>query len=325
MIEKIRYYVSVETDPYVNLAIEKCLLDTVDDTTCILYLWQNTHTVVIGRNQNPWAECRLALLQQDGGVVARRLSGGGAVYHDLGNLNFTFLCAESNMDIARNMQIIQKACALAGITAEISGRNDITANGKKFSGNAFYYAKGKSYHHGTLLINADKEKVSQYLTPPKAKLQSKGVKSVGARVINLSELSPALTCKGMQDNLLQAFSEMFALPVERVESVDMHTVDVLASAYGEWDYIYGKTVDFSVSLEERFDWGNVQLLLQVEDGMIANVHTYTDAMDSNLPATIARALIGCRYDLPAVTQHLAAVCSGNVFTDLLSLFEKQGF
>ena len=189
MIKNLQFYVSHTVNPHLNLAIEKILFDAVDDETVILYLWQNQNTVVIGKNQNAFSECRTELLRQEGGTLARRLSGGGAVFHDLGNLNFTFICSTDNLDVAKNMEVIRRACLLSGITAELSGRNDILASGKKFSGNAFYNSKGRSYHHGTLLINADMEKLDRYLTPPKAKLETKGIKSVRTRVINLSELA----------------------------------------------------------------------------------------------------------------------------------------
>lgn len=325
MITKLQYYVSRETDPYINLATETYLLDTVDENTLVLYLWQNKNTVVIGRNQNPWAECRCAALQEDGGVVARRLSGGGAVFHDLGNVNFTFLCTEDNEDIGRNMRIIQRACAMEGIAAEVSGRNDITVNGRKFSGNAFRYVKGKCLHHGTILVNADTEKLGKYLTPPKAKLQSKGVKSVGARVVNLSELSPTVTCAGMMQHLQTAFAETLGLPLERMETIDTERVATLAAQYGTWEYIYGKTIDFSASIEGRFAWGQVQLLLKIEDGTIVNAQTFTDALDGDLAENIATALVGCRYECPTVTARLATTLTGEVLADLTALFEEQGF
>ena len=136
MIKNLQYYISTSLNPYENLATEKYLLDTVAEDGYILYLWQNQNTVVIGKNQNPWAECRCNLLETEGGRLARRLSGGGAVFHDTGNLNFTFLCSAKNYDLDRQMKVIQTACSLAGIKTELSGRNDLLAAGRKFSGNA---------------------------------------------------------------------------------------------------------------------------------------------------------------------------------------------
>ena len=214
MINELKYYISKETDPYINLAVEKYLLDNVSENCCILYLWQNENTVVIGKNQNPWAECRCELSESEGVKIARRLSGGGAVYHDLGNLNFTFISSSVNLDVSKNAAIIVAACRMAGIKCELSGRNDILANGRKFSGNAFYNSHGKSYHHGTLLVSSDKTKLQKYLTPPLSKLESKGVKSVKARVINLSELSENITIKSMTAFMLKAFEDSYVLAAE---------------------------------------------------------------------------------------------------------------
>ena len=168
------YFAEGQTfDPYFNLAMEKWLCDHLDGRR-ILYLWQNEHTVVIGKNQNPLKECRLAALKQDGGLLARRCSGGGAVYHDLGNLNFTFLVREADYSVPRQLEVILHALNALGIPAERSGRNDILADGRKCSGNAFYRSEGRCYHHGTLLVDVDRAAMSRYLTVDPAKLAAKG-------------------------------------------------------------------------------------------------------------------------------------------------------
>ena len=130
MITKLRIYATTKTDPHLNLATEKHLMDITKPGECLLYLWQNKNTVVIGKNQNPWLECRTSLLEEEGGKLARRLSGGGAVFHDLGNLNFTFIMCKEDYDLDRQLSVIQTACAIAGIQAEKSGRNDILAVGR---------------------------------------------------------------------------------------------------------------------------------------------------------------------------------------------------
>ena len=168
MIQQLKLYEGQSFDPQLNLAVEEYLLQTVEPDCCILYLWQNQNTVVIGRNQNAWKECRTTLLEEEGGHLARRLSGGGAVFHDLGNLNFTFLVPTDCYDLEKQLSVIQLACRSFGIEAVRSGRNDILAEGRKFSGNAFYQSGGRSYHHGTLLVDVDMTRMSRYLNPSKA-------------------------------------------------------------------------------------------------------------------------------------------------------------
>ena len=145
-------YITGCIEPYRNLAVERYLLEHTPAGSVTLYLWQNKNTVVIGRNQNPWAECNMAQLRRDGGHLVRRLSGGGAVYHDSGNLNFTFLTDARTYNLARQLEVITGALKSLGINAGKSGRNDILVDGRKVSGNAFYTSGGKKYHHGTLLI-----------------------------------------------------------------------------------------------------------------------------------------------------------------------------
>ena len=211
MIKKLQYYIGSCTDPHRNLALEEYLTDTVGEDTCILYLWQNKHTVVIGRNQNAWQECRTTELERDSGTLARRLSGGGAVYHDMGNLNFTFSLRQADYDLRRQQSVIVEACRSLGIPAEISGRNDILTNGCKFSGNSFYSHAGCAFHNGTLLVNVDMANLGKYLTPSKTKLESKGVASVRSRVINLTELKPDLTIDGMARSMVKAFETVYSL------------------------------------------------------------------------------------------------------------------
>ena len=212
MIQTLTTYESMTTDPYTNLAVEEYLTFHAEPGECILYLWQNAHTVVIGRNQNCWKECRVSELEADGGHLVRRLSGGGAVYHDLGNLNFTFCMRKEDADVDRQLQVIIEAVASFGLTAEKTGRNDVAINGQKFSGNAFFDSKGCYYHHGTLLLNVDTASMSRFLNPSKAKLQSKGVSSVRSRVVNLSSLCPHITVDTMKQAMFTAFSKVYGLP-----------------------------------------------------------------------------------------------------------------
>lgn len=323
MVDNLHFYISGDFNPYTNLATEKYLFDSVGENCCILYLWQNRNTVVIGKNQNPWEECRCELLESEGGHLARRLSGGGAVYHDLGNLNFTFLSATNNYDLARNLQIIKNACALSGIKAEISGRNDITACEKKFSGNAFYNSKNRSYHHGTLLISADKDKMTRYLTPPKSKLQAKGVKSVRSRVINLCELSPTLTCEQMKTNMVTAFENVYGMHSTLIERIDTSEISDLARKYSSWDYLYGSTIPFTVSFEQRLSFGNLQIFMQITDGIIKKVQVFTDSMDWQLAQTLKSAVENCRCEKNSLEKALFSAFPDQTAKEIYTLFKNS--
>lgn len=326
MIKKIFIYNAQGTDPHENLAAEKVLMDALAPGEAMLYLWQNLNTVVIGRNQNAWLECRTSLLEEESGKLARRLSGGGAVYHDLGNLNFTFLMCKEDYDLEKQVEVIRRACLLAGIQAEKSGRNDLLADGRKFSGNAFYQDKVHAYHHGTLMVDVDKEKLGRYLSPPKAKLQAKGVASVRSRVVNLKELSPALTIDAMRVYMTQAFQEVYGLTADLFtpDAAMQAQIQQLKEYYGSWEYLYGAPLAFSFSCEEKFEWGYIQLQLDAKSGIIEDVGINTDAMDWTLPESIVKALKGCRFETESMVYALRqAFLPADVCEDLCGLIRKQ--
>ena len=309
MIRKIKLFESDSFDPHYNLAIEQFLLETVEEDTCILYLWQNANTVVIGRNQNAWKECRTTLLEEEGGRLARRLSGGGAVFHDLGNLNFTFLVPQADYNLDKQMQVIQRAVEACGIQTERSGRNDILAEGQKFSGNAFYKNGKQAYHHGTLLVDVDKEKLGRYLSPSKKKLQSKGVASVRSRVVNLKELNPELTIDALKSALKAAFSEVYGFEPEAIlkSELDQNVISQLQQRNSSWEWNYGREIPFTYEYEQRFEWGEVHIILQVENGINNQVKVYSDSMDWEVSSKLEEALIGNRFSEECVLQELEKI------------------
>lgn len=326
MINKLNIYLGTGFDPHTNLATEKHLMDSVQPGQCILYLWQNQNTVVIGRNQNPWVECRTGLLEEEGGKLARRLSGGGAVFHDIGNLNFTFLVCREDYDVDRQLSVIQAACAMAGITAEKSGRNDLLAEGRKFSGNAFYQDKLHSYHHGTLLIDVDMTKLQRYLSPSKAKLEAKGVASVRSRVVNLKELAPSLDSRSMKTYMVEAFQKVYGLPAEPIVlgNEDLVSIEALKKEYGSWEFLYGTPLPFTLECEGRFPWGGIQLQLQAKNGIITAAKVYSDAMDWQFPQQVETGLTGCRFhreDMYAAIR--TSVSDPQAADDLCQLLEAQ--
>ncbi len=294
MIRSTRILTTESTDPHRNLALEEALLLTLPSDQAVLYLWQNRHTVVIGAGQNARAECRVDLLESEGGTLARRSSGGGAVYHDMGNLNFSFLVPRADYDVPRQLKVILEAVRALGVEAEPSGRNDLTAQGRKFSGNAFRVLKDGALHHGTLLVNVDMSLIGRYLNVSKDKLKAKGVKSVPARVVNLSELSPAVTVDSMRRAVIDAFSaEYGAAPVEDAGGL---TIDpALLARYQSAEWNYGKPAEGDLTLSTRFPWGGVEVNASVRNGALAGVTVFTDAMDETLSGKLSETLEGCPY------------------------------
>ena len=287
------------TDPYANLALEEFLLERVEPGSCILYLWQNQRTVVIGRNQNPWKECRVEMLETDGGKLARRLSGGGAVFHDLGNLNFTFLVRREDYDIPRQTQVILQAVELLGLEARRTGRNDITVAGRKFSGNAYYQTGDRCLHHGTILLDLDTARMARYLTVSQEKLRSKSVDSVQSRVANLREFLPDLTPDGMAEALVRAFGLVYGGVPEPFpqDLLDPPALAALTGRYGSWDWKYGRKISFSNEAARRFPWGELQLQLRVDGGRVAEARACSDALDPDYIAGLEAALPGRAFRL----------------------------
>ncbi len=306
MIKELSYCIAKGVNPYENLALEEYLLEHVKEGECILYLWQNEKTVVIGKNQNPWKECRIEELNNDGGKLVRRLSGGGAVFHDLGNLNFTFLVRKEDYDVKKQMTVIVEAVKALGIPAEINGRNDITAEGKKFSGNAYYTDGVHSYHHGTILISVDKEKLSKYLNVSRDKLVSKGVDSVKARVVNLNEFREDITVDMVREELVKAFSFSFNLPVKNyeLENTGEEILHDLEKKFSSWEWIAGEKLSFDYRMERRFQWGGIEIQLKVEKGILSDLRVYSDAMEVAIFQEIEEQLKGCRFSSKDMAERL---------------------
>lgn len=313
MIEKLYTLESGSLNPYLNMGLEEYLMYHTGGTECILYLWQNERTVVIGRNQNAWKECRTEELEKDDGYLARRLSGGGAVFHDLGNLNFTFLVRKENIDVEKQTEVILRAVGSLGIRAERSGRNDITANGCKFSGNAFYRTGDYCYHHGTILLHADRELMEKYLHVSEKKLESKGVDSVRSRVGNLCDWAPGLDRERMAEKLKEAFGVCYGLPVEDFpgERLAGEEISRLAERFSSWDWKCGRQIPFSREAEERFSWGEIRILLRVDVGRVQETRLFTDALDVELAERVEKCLSGLLFQRKVIRDAIDGVLAEN--------------
>ncbi len=299
-----------EVNPWNNLALEEylmglCLSDTGQEKarlySAILFLWQNEHTVVIGRNQNAWAECRTGALEEDGGFLARRSTGGGAVYHDLGNLNFSIILPRSRFDLGQSFQVILDAVQGLGIPAARSGRNDILIGDRKFSGNAFRYYKGVALHHGTLMVDTRIEPLLRYLTVSDSKLQSRAIKSVRSRVINLIEVKEDLTPADLSRSLIASFLAHYGTGA-KIETLDATAFQgreglaKLEERYASWAWRYGRSIRFDARIETgRFPWGQAELLFKGEGGIIRDSLIHSDALDSDFMDLVAASLTGSPF------------------------------
>ncbi|GKX45283.1 lipoate-protein ligase A [Pectobacterium carotovorum subsp. carotovorum] len=282
-----------------------------------------TITVVIGRAQNPWKECNTRRMEEDGIKLARRSSGGGAVFHDLGNTCFTFMAGKPEYDKSVSTQIVLDALSSLGLKASASGRNDLvveTADGvRKVSGSAYRETKDRGFHHGTLLLNADLSRLADYLNPDVKKLQAKGITSVRSRVANLVELLPSVDHQAICQAVTQSFFDYFGEQCEpEIISPSAHPdlpgFSEQFARQSSWEWNFGQAPDFSHLLDNRFIWGGVELHFDVERGVIVRAQIYTDSLNPAPLEALASALQGTAYRPEA----LAAACQA-----LITAFPEQ--
>lgn len=301
-------YVSTSGDGWRNLAVDEYFLDTLGPDDMMLYFYVNKNAVIIGQGQNPWAECRLAEMDRDGVQLVRRITGGGAVFHDEGNLNFSFIAGEGRYDLERQLGLILDAVRALGIPCEFSGRNDLLAEGRKFSGNAFCKRGAIRQHHGTLLISADMTRLQNYLNVDPRKLKPKGVKSVKSRVCNLNEFVPELR----RDDMLEALKRAYAAEYGDYTELQTSQLDEAAIApYYEKQksdaWRLGVTPRFDLEIENRFPWGGLQMLLTLRHGEVSDISVYSDANDAELPGRVRAALLGAKFGSQPIAEALRAV------------------
>ena len=303
------------------------MLGLVEDDECILYLWQNRRTVVIGRNQNALKECKARLLEAEGCFLARRLSGGGSVYHDLGNLNFTFLAKERDYSIDRQLSVIMRALETYGLNCEKTGRNDICIDEKKFSGNAFYKHRSRCYHHGTILVDVDLNEVSRYLNVSAEKLKAHSVSSVKSRIVNLKSLNSSICISDLQSELIHAFCEIYAQNrVIMPEELETRQISELTEKYASREWRFGKSMEADYTMEHRFSWGEISILLKLKGNTVADVRVYSDALEEELAETVTSCLSGETFERDALMHAVAQAqekLSPEIQQDILCLIKNQ--
>jgi lipoate---protein ligase len=298
------------TDPRINLAIEEYALKNLDINESYLLFYINEPSIIIGKNQNTIEEINTDYVESNGIHVVRRLSGGGAVYHDLGNLNFSFITkddGESFHNFRKFTEPVVAALEKLGVKAELSGRNDLLAEGRKISGNAQFSTKGRMFSHGTLLFNSEMDNVVSALKVKQDKIESKGIKSIRSRVANISEFLPELMdIKQFREHLLRnIFAETGDIPEYVLTDEDWASIHRLSKErYQNWDWNYGKSPKFNSQHSHRFPVGQIDVRLEVNKGIIENCKIFGDFFGVGDVNEIEELLIGQKYEKTAIEQAL---------------------
>lgn len=277
----MRYIYSHSTDPYWNLALEQHVFDRLDRAYDYFMLWQNSNAIIVGKYQNTAAEINPDYVRENGIAVVRRLSGGGAVYHDLGNLNFTFIAdsQEAGFDFSTFCAPVMRALATLGVRAELSGRNDMTIDGKKFSGNSMYVKNGRVMHHGTIMYDSDLRVLSSALNVPKDKIESKGVQSVRGRVTNIKPYMKEDIPIDRFIHALRGFMfQEYAMEEYRLTEDDYTSVRKLRDeVYSTWEWNFGASPQYSVHKKRRVEGcGKIEIFMEVKQGVIQDIRFYGD-------------------------------------------------
>ncbi|MCC9864935.1 lipoate--protein ligase, partial [Streptococcus agalactiae] len=315
-----KYIVYTSNDPAYNVALEAYAFQKLTDIDEIFILWINEPAIIIGRHQNTIQEINKEFIDKNGIHVVRRLSGGGAVYHDLNNLNYTII-SNNTQEGAFDFQTFSKpvidTLAKLGVKAEFTGRNDLEINGQKFAGNAQAYYKGRMMHHGCLLFDVDMSVLGQALKVSKDKIESKGIKSVRARVTNIVDhLSDKITVQEFSDAILAQMKEEYPEMDEYVLS-DAELSEIQAmrdNQFATWDWTYGKAPEYTIERGVRYPAGKITTYANVENSTIKSVKIFGDFFGVKPVDDIEKMLEGVRYDYKDVLAALKTVDTSQYFS-----------
>jgi len=303
--------ISDSHNPYLNLATEEWIFHNLDPSQQVLFLWRNADTVVIGRNQNPWSECNLVKMKEDGIHLARRTTGGGAVYQDLGNSIFTFLSPKESYHREKNIEVILSALKEFGIQGHASGRNDLLIpfedGPRKFSGSAYREKRDRAFHHGTLLLHANLTKLGEYLTPNPKKLQAKGKESVRSRVANLTEVAARLNHEQIVASLVKSFEKFYnaKADIEYLTMASLKEIPELKSQFetlSSFDWLYGHTLEFNQKMDEYLSLGFFEFNFKVEEALVTDLQIFTDCLYPHLVEDLTKLFRGKSFSSESIHQ-----------------------
>lgn len=301
------------TDPRINLAIEEYALKNLDINETYLLFYINEPSIIIGKNQNTIEEINTEYVEANGIKVVRRLSGGGAVYHDLGNLNFSFITkddGESFHNFRKFTEPVVEALKKLGVNAELSGRNDLVVDGRKISGNAQFSTRGRMFSHGTLMLDSEIDNVVSALKVKKDKIESKGIKSIRSRVANISEfMDSKISIEEFRELLLEYIFNGKENVQEYVLTEDdwKNIHELSKERYQNWDWNYGKSPKFNLQHSHRFPVGSIDVRLEVNKGIIENCKIFGDFFGVGDVSDIEEKLTGIRYEKAEIDRVLEDV------------------
>jgi len=281
-------YYSDSFDPVYNFSIEAYLLSICQPNEVILFLWANHPCIVLGKHQNPYKECQLDLIKEAHISLVRRLSGGGTVYQDLGNLNFSFIAHKPIYNIKKHFSVVLDALTLFNIHGYKSSRNDLLLNGRKFSGNAFIHRKSLACHHGTLLIHTNLEQLTRYLESSTQIIVGKSVPSVPSKVINLREVQPTLTLEEVVHALTKKFDQHYTGSLIHQPLPATHLLKSYINQFQSWAWTFGATPNYTLSHKQVYTWGTVSMDLTIKQDKIKTCSINTHP--TNLPGFDALAI-----------------------------------
>lgn len=312
-------------DPRINLALEEYIVRNFDTEKDYILFYVNQPSIIIGKHQNTIEEINAQYVKDNDIIVVRRISGGGAVYHDFGNLNFSFLTSYDAKKVNNFIQFVQPivdALKALGVPAEMTGRNDIVAEGRKISGNAQFSTTKKMFSHGTLLFDANIESVVNALNVSGDKITSKGIQSVRSRVANIKEfLQSPLDLQGFKRKLLEAiFKGQIEVPTYKLSPQEWEAVHQLSKEkYQTWEWNYGRSPAFNIQKKNRFDFGQIDARMEVKEGHIAGIKFFGDFLSHGEPSEVETRLQNIRYVQTDIAQALQSVDLKHYFGAITAL------
>lgn len=316
------YIKNDDNRPQFNLALEQYVFDNLDQFDEIFLLWINEPSIIVGKNQNTIEEINLDYIKENNINVVRRLSGGGAVYHDYGNLNYTIISKSketSSFNFEAFSQPVIEVLAKLGVQAEFTGRNDIVIDGRKFCGNAQYMKKGKVLHHGAMLFDTDLNVLGNALKVSKDKIQSKGVKSVRSRVTNIIDhLEEKITVEDFKQLLLDhMFEGDKEIKEYKLTEEDYANINkLMEKRYSTWEWNFGESPEFNISKAKRFTAGKVETKIDVEEGIIKDIKFYGDFFGGGEISTVEEKFKGVKYKEEEIEKVLDSIDIGYYFSGI---------